>query len=409
MSGVTVGGVTTSYLYNDAGIRVRSTTGSSTNLYLVDANNHTGYAQVLEELSVVGGTPTRSYVIGDDVLAQAASTASYLLYDGHGSTRQLVNNTASVTSRYNYDAYGIMLDSSSASPETSLRYCGEQFDTTLNMYNLRARYYDQNTGRFNQRDTFAGSRFDPQSLHKYGYGHSDPINSRDPSGRMTVVEVVVVIAIIAVLAAILIPAVNRASLRGKQTQMMSELRNLVNNPVDDRASYEGPPTPFDVDVGDPQGVRGGGPPGFTPSNAGELTIPAYGFPDSPDYFGEEWEAYVRTPGGKQPILVFNGNSNKDASKRPLVPDSVNYLAGFVQEDARFGIGRPFTRNRWYCAWAGSEVKHLFKSDTFYKLPIDVEAIWFQDPNQNNQWFEGFYPKLTGVPEVITERQYYNAD
>jgi type II secretory pathway pseudopilin PulG len=246
-------------------------------------------------------------------------------------------------------------------------------------------------------------------LHKYAYCHGDPINGTDPSGRLTVVEVVVVIAVIAVLAAILIPAVNRASLRGKQTQMMSELRNLVQNPVDDRNDYQPPPATFEVNVDDPEGVRGSGPPGFTPRNAEKLTIPAYAFPDSPEYYGEEWEAYVRTPGDQHPVVVFNGNPTKDVFGTPLAPESVNYLAGFVQEDSRFGVGKPFSRNRWYCAWAGNDVKHIFKSNTYYKLPIDVEAIWFQDPNQNNQWFERIHLRLKGAPQVITERQYYNGD
>ena len=46
---------------------------------------------------------------------------------------------------------------------TSLRYCGERYDTDLEMYNLRARYYDPSSGRFNQRDTFEGVNQDPQT------------------------------------------------------------------------------------------------------------------------------------------------------------------------------------------------------------------------------------------------------
>ena len=56
----------------------------------MDANNHTGYAQVLEELETVGGIGQKSYVIGDDVLGQCGTDISdpaYLLYDGHDSTR----------------------------------------------------------------------------------------------------------------------------------------------------------------------------------------------------------------------------------------------------------------------------------------------------------------------------------
>jgi RHS repeat-associated protein len=64
-----------------------------------------------------------------------------------------------------------------------LLHSGEQFDTGLQQYYLRARYYNPNNGRFNRLDPFAGNNFDPQSLHKYGYAHGDPINGSDPSGE----------------------------------------------------------------------------------------------------------------------------------------------------------------------------------------------------------------------------------
>jgi RHS repeat-associated protein len=87
--------------------------------------------------------------------------------------------------RYNYDAYGVQLgtQSSTLNPSlTSLLYTGEQFDTGLQQYYLRARYYNQSNGRFNSLDSFKGSNFDPQSLHKYCYTHDDPTNGIDPSG-----------------------------------------------------------------------------------------------------------------------------------------------------------------------------------------------------------------------------------
>jgi RHS repeat-associated protein len=92
-----------------------------------------------------------------------------------------------------------------------LLYTGEQFDTGLQQYYLRARYYNQNNGRFNQIDPFAGSSFDPQSLHKYTYAHNDPVNGVDPSGRMTLPELVSVLAIITIVAGLLFPALNAAA------------------------------------------------------------------------------------------------------------------------------------------------------------------------------------------------------
>ena len=86
----------TEYKYNPDGIRVQADDGATVTDYLIDAFNHTGYAQILEETIVdnlLSTTTTITYTIGDDVISQSSYdgstvTTEYLLYDGHGSTRQ---------------------------------------------------------------------------------------------------------------------------------------------------------------------------------------------------------------------------------------------------------------------------------------------------------------------------------
>jgi RHS repeat-associated protein len=209
------------YIYNDEGIRVRASsydqpTGGGTKsnektvTYLIDSYNHTGYAQVLEEWTVEGvDAALTCYTLGDDVIAQTKSdwqlvasqwelqgtgNTEYLLYDGHGSTRQLAEyaaGTVSIVDSFSYDGYGVLLQNdsvASANPgkvvpqQTSLLYAGEQFDTDLQQYYLRARYYNPLNGLFNRMDPFSGSPQDPQSLHKYLYAHCNPISNIDPSG-----------------------------------------------------------------------------------------------------------------------------------------------------------------------------------------------------------------------------------
>lgn len=43
--------------------------------------------------------------------------------------------------------------------------------------------YDPVTGRFDHLDPFAGTKLAPQSFHKYGYTHNDPVNGIDPTGE----------------------------------------------------------------------------------------------------------------------------------------------------------------------------------------------------------------------------------
>ncbi|UDQ98297.1 RHS repeat-associated core domain-containing protein [Lentisphaerota bacterium WC36G] len=187
--------VEANYVYDMSGIRVKAShtqTVSGNTLtrdrYFLTESGFTGYDQILEEATTLGGSPVKSYVLGDDVISQTVNgVTSHLLYDGHGSTRLLTGNDGVVSDRYDFDAYGVMLGGNpdiTNPAATDLLYSGEQFDSTLQQQYLRARYYDQNSGRFNRQDPFAGNNDDPQSLHKYAYCHSDPINATDPSGEM---------------------------------------------------------------------------------------------------------------------------------------------------------------------------------------------------------------------------------
>lgn len=187
--------MSSSYAYNTDGIRTRTLqtiNGITQSRYFLLDEGHTGYAQVFEETSLPGGNIARSYIIGDDVLSQTvAGITSHLLYDGHGSTRQLVDSNGMVTVNYAYDAYGKMLGGNpgvtdSKQSATDLLYAGEQFDPGLQMEYLRARYYDQDSGRFNRLDPFNGNSEEPQSLHKYTYVHCDPVNGIDPTGEMLI-------------------------------------------------------------------------------------------------------------------------------------------------------------------------------------------------------------------------------
>jgi RHS repeat-associated protein len=60
---------------------------------------------------------------------------------------------------------------------------GEQVDSKLGGYYLRARYYQPGTGRFWTMDPFEGNQQHPPSLHKYLYCQDNPITYVDPSGK----------------------------------------------------------------------------------------------------------------------------------------------------------------------------------------------------------------------------------
>jgi RHS repeat-associated protein len=136
------------------------------------------------EVRQLSGMANVTYLYGNDLIrmrVENTSTTSYYGYDGQGSARQLFNSSQAETDRYDYDAYGMLLATTGATPN-SYRYTGEQWDPDLGMYYLRARYYRPNDGRFWTMDGYEGRQGDPLSLHKYLYCSGSPTSLVDPSG-----------------------------------------------------------------------------------------------------------------------------------------------------------------------------------------------------------------------------------
>jgi RHS repeat-associated protein len=225
-------------LYDADGNRVAKTVNGVTTYYLVDSQNPTGYAQVIEEITApVGtdpiaiGTVTKRYAYGLDLISQQVWTTgdplaadhwrtSYYGYDGLGSIRYLTDETAFITDHYTYDAFGTLLDAWSANPlipaDNVYLYVGEQFDPDLGLYYNRARYLNIDTGRFWSMDSYEGNNQEPLSLHKYLYAHGNPVMFTDPSGNMSMTSIGVALSTWGTLAVGMIyrmaPTLNRVSI-----------------------------------------------------------------------------------------------------------------------------------------------------------------------------------------------------
>ena len=157
-----------------------------------DTNNHTGYAQVVEELQ--SDAVVKQFTYGHDLISQRCVTSttsscglSFYGYDGHGSVRFLTDPSAAITDTYSYDAFGNLISRTGTNSNDYL-YSGEQLDANLGFYYLRARYMDPASGRFWSMDSYEGGSCDPGSLHKYLYTRNNPTNLIDPSGHFSLVD-----------------------------------------------------------------------------------------------------------------------------------------------------------------------------------------------------------------------------
>ncbi len=188
-----------SYTYDADGIRLSKTKSGETTYFTTDKNRP--YVQVLEERNQDGNLLTQ-YTYGHDLISQASKPGDpeesirYYHYDGQMSTRLITEGTENtaftgwITDEITYDAFGQITDREDYGNPTNTKYLytGEQYDSDLGQYYLRARYYEQSVGRFTTRDSFDGFANEPISLHKYLYANANPVMMRDPAGMFSLGE-----------------------------------------------------------------------------------------------------------------------------------------------------------------------------------------------------------------------------
>ena len=156
----------------------------------LEANHKMGE---LEELNSTGGSTNFTlldvYTYGHSLISQnfwnnslAAWITSYYGFDGHGNVRFLMGTNGNIADIYTYDAFGVML-AKTGGDFNNYYFCGEQYDQYIGEYYLRARYYNQNSGRFWTMDNYDGNPEDPMSLHKYLYAWDNSVNRIDPTRK----------------------------------------------------------------------------------------------------------------------------------------------------------------------------------------------------------------------------------
>jgi RHS repeat-associated protein len=177
-------------VYDGNGNRVSETVGGSTTKFLVDSLNPTKLPQVMDEL--VNGSVNRTYAYGrqrisENQLLSGTWTPSFYGYDGHGNVRFLTNASGTITDSYDFDAFGMPIRTSGTTPNSFL-YSGERNDGSIGLYDLRARYYNQATGRFWARDLVEGRKCCGLSWNPYVFVMNNPVNMKDPLGRQAIIE-----------------------------------------------------------------------------------------------------------------------------------------------------------------------------------------------------------------------------
>ncbi len=167
-------GGTVSFKYDPFGRRIYKSSSAGTSVYAYDGQN------LIEETNLSGAVVARyaqTESVDEPLAMLRSSTTSYYHADGLGSVTSLSSSTGSLPQTYVYDSFG-KLTASTGSLVNTFRYTGREFDTETNLQFSRARYFDQNAGRFVSEDPIrfkAGTNF-------YHYADNNPVVANDPLG-----------------------------------------------------------------------------------------------------------------------------------------------------------------------------------------------------------------------------------
>jgi len=227
------------YTYDPLGRRSTKYDVRSTTLYIHDQDH------IIEDYTCDPNFSAcalvRSYLYSNriDELLQVTShtaqvTSYYVHHDALGNTIAITDKDRNLIETYQYDPYGNPhFFDANGEPMTESQignqylYTGREDDREANLQHSRNRTYFYDLGRFGQRDpytwapndiriigtnvslpmpipelvvsdnkiTMIGSAF-PQLQQPYAYVLNSPLNGKDPTGKLSIVEVLALIAVL---------------------------------------------------------------------------------------------------------------------------------------------------------------------------------------------------------------------
>jgi RHS repeat-associated protein len=168
---------TYTFKYDPFGRRIYKSSSAGTSVYAYDGDN------LIEEANSTGTVVARyeqTQIIDEPLAMLRSGATSYYHADGLGSVTSLSSSAGAIANTYTYDSFG-KPTASTGSLVNPFRYTARESDTETGLYYYRARYYDENTGRFLSEDA---ARFD-SGTDLYAYVQNNAPNFVDPLGLYT--------------------------------------------------------------------------------------------------------------------------------------------------------------------------------------------------------------------------------
>ena len=165
------------YIYDGLGRRVKKTVGSVETIFVYDA-----FGKLAAEY---------------ETNLQQTSATKYLTTDNLGSVRIVTNQSGTVLSRHDYQAFGeevyagtanrTSTDKYSSADNIRQQFTGYERDTESGLDYAQARYYNTKHGRFTSVDPLTASATirNPQTFNRFSYGLNSPYKFTDPLGLLS--------------------------------------------------------------------------------------------------------------------------------------------------------------------------------------------------------------------------------
>ena len=177
--GFTQNGQTVAYDYDADGNRVARAADGATGAALWETP--APFPRLLTETDGDGGVSRYAYGVGP-VAMQKDGAVRYLHGDGGNTVRMTTDGGGAVTGQAVTDAFGVPV-ATTGEGVSPLKHRGEWQDPDTGLYDLHARWYAPEIGRFVSADRYPAQASDPNTLHRYAYVMNDPVNLADPTGE----------------------------------------------------------------------------------------------------------------------------------------------------------------------------------------------------------------------------------
>ncbi|MCD4827674.1 MAG: EndoU domain-containing protein [Acholeplasmataceae bacterium] len=174
----TIGSMTSTYTYNQDGIRDSKTVGSVTTTYYLNGS------LVLYETDGTNEIYYTYDVDGSLISMRYNGSEYFYMFDALGNVSYLIDSAGYTVVYYRYDAYGnITAQTSSALANANpYRYRGYRYDQESGLYYLQSRYYNPVTGRFINADGMLKASNTVLGYNMFTYTENNPVMNVDPSG-----------------------------------------------------------------------------------------------------------------------------------------------------------------------------------------------------------------------------------